>query len=203
MTPPLIVILLILLGYTLGSIPFGLIISKKVKHIDVRQAGSGNIGATNVGRLAGKKWGLLTLFCDINKGIIPSGLALFVLRGEVKAELWVSLVALATFLGHLYPIYLKFRGGKGVATALGVLVVLIPWAALSAIPVFIITVWISGYVSVASLTAAAAMPLLSWFLSHSKTYTFLAAAMAAFIWIKHRDNILRLLNRREKSWRKD
>lgn len=202
MTTPLTIILLILLGYALGSVPFGLIIGKKAGQMDIREAGSGNIGATNVGRLLGKKWGILTLFCDINKAIIPLGLALYGLRGVANMELWVSLIALATLLGHIYPVYLNFKGGKGVATALGVFIVLIPWAALSAFPVFIAATWISGYVSVGSLTAVAAMPLLAWFFSHSKIYTLLAVAMAALIWVKHKDNIRRLLNGSEKSWRK-
>ncbi|MEW5948462.1 MAG: glycerol-3-phosphate 1-O-acyltransferase PlsY [Thermodesulfobacteriota bacterium] len=202
MSIPPVVILLILLGYALGSVPFGLIIGKRAGQMDIRKAGSGNIGATNVGRLLGKKWGILTLLCDINKAVIPLGLALYGLRGMAKMELWVSLIALAVFIGHLYPVYLKFKGGKGVATALGVFIVLIPWAAFSALPVFIAATWISGYVSVGSLTAAAAMPLLAWLFSHSKIYTLLAAVMAAFIWLKHKDNIRRLLNGSEKSWRR-
>ncbi len=200
---PLSVIALILLSYALGSIPFGLIIGKKVGHIDIREAGSGNIGTTNVGRLLGKKWGALCLFCDINKAIIPLGLALYLLRGDTKIELWASLVALATFLGHIYPVYLKFKGGKGVATALAVFIVLIPKAALSAVPVFILAVWISGYVSVGSLTAAAAMPFLAWVFTHSRTYTALSILIAVLVWVKHTDNIRRLLNRSEKTWRND
>ncbi|MDD5450388.1 MAG: glycerol-3-phosphate 1-O-acyltransferase PlsY [Desulfovibrionales bacterium] len=202
MSIPPVVILLILLGYALGSVPFGLIIGKRAGLMDIRKAGSGNIGATNVGRLLGKKWGILTLFCDITKAVIPLGLAFYGLRGMAKMELWVSLIALAVFIGHLYPIYLKFKGGKGVATALGVFIVLIPGAAFSAFPVFITAAWISGYVSVGSLTAAAAMPLLAWLFSHSKIYTMLAAVMAVLIWLKHKDNIRRMLNGSEKSWRK-
>ncbi|MEW6328399.1 MAG: glycerol-3-phosphate 1-O-acyltransferase PlsY [Thermodesulfobacteriota bacterium] len=199
---PPVVILLILLGYALGSVPFGLIIGKMAGQMDIRKAGSGNIGATNVGRLLGKKWGILTLFCDMNKAVIPLGIALYGLRGMANMELWVSLIALATLLGHLYPVYLKFKGGKGVATALGVFIVLIPWAALLAFPVFIVATWVSGYVSVGSLTAAVAMPFLAWLFSHSKIYTLLAAVMASLIWVKHKDNIRRLLNGSEKSWRK-
>lgn len=203
MTMPLTAISLVFFAYALGSVPFGLIIGKKTGRIDIRQAGSRNIGATNVGRLLGRKWGLLTLFCDINKAIIPLGLALYLLRGTPNQEFWVSLVAVATLLGHIYPVYLNFKGGKGVATAFGIFLVLMPGAALLAIPLFVFAVWISGYVSLGSLVAAAAMPFLSWLFSHSKTYTLLATTVAVLIWIRHRENIRRLLNKSEKSWRKD
>ncbi len=192
---------LILVAYVFGSIPFGLLIGRRIGGTDVRSAGSGNIGATNVGRLLGKKWGLVTLFCDMNKAMIPVGLSKYLLRGAPNSEVWVSLVGLAAFLGHLFPVYLKFKGGKGVATALGVFLTLAPGAALCAVGLFALSAGLSGYVSVGSLTAASAMPFLVWFFGDSGVYVWLAAVVALCVWIKHRDNIHRLLNRTEKSLR--
>lgn len=191
---------LIILAYAFGSIPFGLLIGRRVAQTDVRQVGSGNIGATNVGRILGKKWGLLTLLCDMGKAVIPLVLSFYLLP-NTKGDRWLSLVALAAFLGHLYPVYLRFKGGKGVATAFGIFVILVPSAALFDVVFFVASLTISGYISVASLTAATALPFLVGFLSHSRPYTILAGIVTVFVWIKHRDNIQRLLAGNEKSWR--
>jgi len=194
--------LLVLGSYLIGSIPFGLVLGK-VAGIDVRAAGSGNIGATNVARLVGKKLGVLTLVCDALKAILPMLAADWLLENGGQRELWVALCGGAAFLGHLYPLYLKFRGGKGVATALGIFLYLAPVAALLDLLVFVGVVYNWGHVSLGSLTAALLIPGLVWLLTGSVSKSVLAFGIGALIWVKHRDNIGRLMRHEEKSWRQD
>jgi len=193
--------LLIIASYLVGSIPFGLVLGRAAG-VDVRGAGSGNIGATNVARLVGKKLGGLTLVCDALKGILPMVAAGWLLESGSLRELWVPLCGGAAFLGHLYPIYLKFRGGKGVATALGIFLYLAPVAALVDLFLFVGVVYNWGYVSLGSLTAALLMPGLVWLLTGSVSKSLLALGVGVLIWVKHRENIARLMNHEEKSWRK-
>jgi glycerol-3-phosphate acyltransferase PlsY len=142
-------LVIVALAYLVGSIPFGLILSKLFAKRDIRSAGSGNIGATNVMRVLGKKLGVLTLMFDILKG------AIFVILAEVvtHSEIWASLAGLAAFLGHLYPIYLNFRGGKGVATSVGIFLFLAPYALLVDIVIFLLVVYQTRYVSLGSIIA--------------------------------------------------
>ena len=193
--------LLVLGSYLVGSIPFGLVLGK-VAGVDVRAGGSGNIGATNVARLVGKKLGALTLICDALKAILPMLAAGWFLENSSQRDLWVALCGGAAFLGHLYPLYLKFKGGKGVATALGIFCYLTPVAALIDLLIFVGVVYNWGYVSLGSLTAALLMPGLVWLLSGSLSNTVLAFVIGMLIWLKHRDNIERLMKHEEKSWRK-
>ena len=188
-------------SYLIGSIPFGLVLGK-VAGVDVRAAGSGNIGATNVARLVGKKLGVLTLVCDALKAIVPMLAANWLLVDNGQRELWVALCGGAAFLGHLYPLYLKFKGGKGVATALGIFCYLTPVAAVIDSLIFVGVVYNWGYVSLGSLTAALMMPGLVWLLTGSVSNSLLAVAIGVLIWVKHRDNIERLMKHEEKSWRK-
>ena len=194
--------LLVLGSYFIGSIPFGLVLGK-VAGVDVRVAGSGNIGATNVARLVGKKLGGLTLVCDALKAILPMLAAARLLENGSQREFWVALCGGAAFLGHLYPLYLGFRGGKGVATALGIFLYLAPVAALVDLLIFVGVVYNWGYVSLGSLTAALMMPGLVWLLTGSLSNSLLALAIGVLIWVKHWDNIVRLMHHEEKSWRKD
>lgn len=193
--------LLLIGSYLIGSIPFGLVLGK-LAGVDVREAGSGNIGATNVTRLAGKKLGIITLVCDALKAILPMLVASHLLTPDNSQDIWVALCGGAAFLGHLYPLYLKFRGGKGVATALGIFLYLAPVAALIDLLIFLGVVYNWGYVSLGSLTAALLMPGLVWLLTGSPSNSLLALGIGALIWIKHRDNIGRLMKHEEKSWRK-
>ena len=192
--------LLIIIGYLLGSVPFGLLYGK-LAGIDVRSAGSGNIGATNVNRLLGKKLGALTLASDILKGVLPMLLTGAVLGDHPETQLWVLLTGGAAFLGHCFPLYLKFRGGKGVATALGLHLYLAPLPTVAAVALFAITVRISGYVSAGSLAAAAALPLLIGLTTGNFALTAVSAGVGAVIWLKHHENIARLLRGEEKSWK--
>ncbi len=190
-----------LLAYLLGSIPTALLVAKPFG-IDPREHGSRNLGATNVARLLGKKWGLITLLGDMGKGIVPMLLALSLFKGHPHQEWLVAGSGFAAFLGHLFPLYLRFRGGKGVATATGVFLVLCPKALGIALMCFILAVKFSGFVSVGSLLASALMPFLIYLFCPQKTYILTASLMALLIWIKHKDNIRRLLRGEEKSWKK-
>ena len=192
---------LVILGYLVGAIPFGLVFGKCLG-VDVRSAGSGNIGATNVIRLLGKKLGLLTLAADAAKAVLPMAFAALILRGSPAADLWVALVGAAAFLGHIYPVYLGFKGGKGVATALGVFFYIQPMAVLICVIVFVIVVWLWGYVSLGSLIASALMPLFLLLSDKSGVDVGLAFFVSVLIWFKHIDNIKRLIRHEERSVKK-
>ena len=199
--------LFIIISYLIGSIPTGLLLAKAVGGGDIRKAGSGNIGATNVTRLFGKKLGMIPLLGDVLKAAIPmlavywyfthTGLAI----SAQEVDLAVSLCGGAAFLGHIFPVYLKFKGGKGVATALGVFIILEPVAVLISLFLFTGIVYVSGFVSVGSLLVSALMTLWIWLLGGSPNHVFLAFFIAVFIWLKHMDNINRLLAGTEKSWK--
>ena len=181
-------LLMVLFAYLLGSIPTGFLLGS-LSRVDIRKAGSGNIGATNVARVVGWRQGLVTLLGDVGKGFIPAFLALQLGFGP-----WiVSLVGLAAFVGHLYPIFLRFHGGKGVATALGVLLGLAPLAALLLLFVFFLVAVVSRVVSLASLAAAALIPIVLWLVSYPPPLIGLGLAIALGIIVRHRENIQRLI----------
>lgn len=184
-------------GYLLGSIPFGYLIVRFAKGADVRAAGSGNIGATNVNRVAGAGAGLATLLLDMAKGYCAVWVAERATGGEIG---WMALTGLAAVVGHLFPVWLGFKGGKGVATAVGVFVPLCWMGVAAAALVWLVVVSIWRYVSLASVVAAAALPLSTYFLyapgtSHAPplTVSFSTAMVAILIIVKHRANIGRLL----------
>jgi len=181
--------LLVIFSYLLGSVPSGLIIGK-LSGLDVRKAGSGNIGATNVARLLGKKIGLLTLVADTAKGLIP-----ILLAQEIGLSDPISaLVGIAAFLGHVYPIFLKFKGGKGVATGFGVLLGLAPLATTILLLIFAAVAVMTRIVSLSSMVSAVAAPLVLWLFYYSPTYIIMAALIAIMIVFRHYANIERLLN---------
>ncbi len=190
-----------ILGYLIGAIPFGLVIGKMVG-TDVRAEGSKNIGATNVNRVLGKKLGLLTLVCDCLKGFLPMFISAALLSEGDSRELIISATGIAAVVGHMFPIYLKLKGGKGVATGLGVFLYLSPLAIVISLVVFIAAVALSGFVSVGSLLASGLIPLWLYFLGASKMTIVVAAVVACLIWLKHHENIGRLLQGTEKSWKK-
>jgi glycerol-3-phosphate acyltransferase PlsY len=188
-------LLLITGAYLLGSIPFGLILAKSFGGTDVRKKGSGNIGATNVARVVGPLTGIATLILDIGKG---AGAVLAAERVSSDSATWMMLAGLAAIVGHCYPVWLKFKGGKGVATAAGIFLVLSPWALLCAAILFVLVVAYWGYVSLGSISAAAAMPLLLYFFwapHHAPplAITFGSLAAALLIVYKHDGNIQRLV----------
>jgi acyl phosphate:glycerol-3-phosphate acyltransferase len=182
-------------AYLLGSIPFGLLLAKLFGGGDVRKAGSGNIGATNVARVVGPLAGILTLVFDTTKGAAAVWLA-----GRVTNEsaTWMMAAAFAVVLGHCFPVWLKFKGGKGVATALGVFLALCPLAAAGALLLFVMCVAYWRYVSLGSISAAAAMPLLIYFLwapRHAPPIIIDAGtlAIAVLVIYKHDGNLQRLV----------
>jgi glycerol-3-phosphate acyltransferase PlsY len=184
------------LAYLLGSIPWGVILTRKIASLDIRRQGSGNIGATNVSRVAGSTLGLLTLAGDILKGMAPVYLA-FILAGENQhsGDLLPAVAGLGAFFGHLFPLFMKFKdGGKGVATCAGCFIILSPPACLSAVLTFIFVLVASKRVSAGSLAAAAVLPGTVWFSTGSAPFTTVAGIMAIFIVIRHRDNIKRLIS---------
>jgi glycerol-3-phosphate acyltransferase PlsY len=180
--------ILIVFAYLLGSVPVGVLLAK-LKGTDPRKVGSGNIGATNVMRAAGKATGVLTLAGDILKGFLPVMVA-FILN---EPMLVIVAVSLAAFLGHLFPLFLKFRGGKGVATALGVYLALDRFGVFLAIIVFVLVLLKWRYVSLGSLVGVAVMPFLLYLLNAPDHYIYLALIIGALVFIKHRDNIRRLI----------
>jgi acyl phosphate:glycerol-3-phosphate acyltransferase len=194
-------ILFPLVGYLLGAIPFGLVIGKSVG-IDVRMEGSRNIGATNVNRVLGKKLGILTLLCDCMKGLLPMWLAGFFLPAMDNRELLIALTGVLAVVGHMFPVYLGFRGGKGVATGLGVFLFLSPPTIAVSLAVFLGAVKVSGYVSVGSLLAAALAPLWLYLFGSSHIAIGAAAIIGVLIWVKHHENIRRLVHGQEKPWKK-
>ncbi len=194
-------ITLCLISYLVGAIPFGLVIGK-IAGVDVREHGSKNIGATNVSRTLGKGLGALTLLFDLVKGFFPMFIAGKLLGSFAENQLIVCTCGVCAVLGHMFPIYLKFKGGKGVATALGVFLYLSPLAIAMSLGIFIVTVAVSGFVSAGSLLAALLFPLWLVLLNASNTMIGAACVVALFIWIKHHANIKRLLRKEEKSWKK-
>lgn len=178
----------ILGAYLLGSIPTGLLLGK-LYGIDVRTQGSGNIGATNLYRTVGRKVGIWTLIGDCLKGFLPVMLAWQLGLGE-PLQAWIGLAA---FCGHVFSIFLLFKGGKGVATALGVYLGLAPLAVLGALAVFIIFVAIWRYISLGSVVAAAVMPLIIFFRPHSNELLIATALISTLVIVKHHTNISRLL----------
>jgi glycerol-3-phosphate acyltransferase PlsY len=182
-------------SYLLGSIPFGLLLGKLFGTADVRNEGSGNIGATNVARVAGPLAGILTLLLDAAKGALAVVIAA---RLSDQSSTWMMIAGLCALVGHCFPIWLGFHGGKGVATAAGVFLVLSPLAFLTAAILFFLVVLYWRFVSLGSISAAAAMPLLIYFFwapHHAPPYvvTFGSLAAALLIVYKHDANIQRLV----------
>lgn len=184
----------LVIAYLVGAIPFGLLIVRLVTGGDVRKVGSGNIGATNVARAAGKKNAALVLLLDAAKGFAPAFLARLFLPGE---GLWVAGIGFAAFLGHCFPIYLKFRGGKGVATALGVSLALAPLAAVAGAITYVAVYKLFRISSVGSLAGAGVATLLAFLLPGDDAWAWVIVAMAAVIVVRHKSNIGRLLQREE------
>lgn len=198
---------LLVAAYLVGGIPFGLIIARH-RGVDLRKAGSGNVGATNVGRVLGKKWGVLVFILDLGKGALVSIVAAKMASSHSESETmrdWIWLACGAScIVGSVFPVYLRFQGGKGVAASLGVILGIYPYLTLPGLLAFalwVIVVKASGYVSLASLSAAVFLPLgytvMAWFapwpLSVHYPLLALQATLSVLVFIRHRENIRRLL----------
>lgn len=179
-------------GYLLGALPFGLILTRMAGMGDIRAIGSGNIGATNVLRTGNKKIAAATLLLDGAKGAVA------VLLAQAYGPDIAIVAATGALLGHLFPIWLKFRGGKGVATALGILLALSPPVGGLACASWLLAAALFRYSSLSALIALAASPLYMWWLADPQRTEF-AIAMAALVWIRHRENIWRLLRGKESK----
>ena len=192
--------LLLPFAYLLGSVPWGVILTRVFGDVDVRSAGSKNIGAYNVFRVGGTRLGLMTLGGDLLKGAIPVLMAICWLGvSDWKGEVLVCLVALSAFAGHLFSIFLGFKGGKGVATTAGCFLVISPFVFLVCGLVYVLVLCWWGYSSAGSLSAAAILPGAIWLATHSVPITGCALIMALLIFVRHAQNIKRLLEGTEHS----
>ena len=189
----------VVLAYFLGAIPFGYLLVKWKTGVDVRASGSGNIGATNVLRTTGRAAGIATLLLDIGKGYLAVWIA-----GRLghRDPLWMSLAALAVMAGHAYPVFLRFRGGKAVASFVGAFLCLTPLALAAVLVVFVGVVGWTHYISLGSIIGAATFPLAVWLIAQAPPPVLTASVVAgAFIIYKHRENIRRLHQGREHVFR--
>lgn len=185
--------LLFLISYLVGAIPTAFIVGKMVKGIDIRQYGSGNIGTTNAFRVLGIKPALIVLFVDIIKGFLGVKLGLLLIGTE-----WAAILGgISAVAGHNWSIYLRFKGGKGVATACGVIIALAPKAILLLVVIWIVIIWTTKYVSLASVIAAFLAPIIFLLLKQPIPYVIFSFVVAAFVIYRHRTNIQRLLKGQE------
>ena len=188
-------ILIIVIGYLIGSIPNGLIFGKMIWNVDLRQRGSGNIGATNAWRVIGKKAGILIFFLDFLKGVIPVFLASIFIGTP-----WSMVIAgLASIAGHVFSIFAAFQGGKAVATGLGVITVLMPNIAAIVFVVWLAIVLITRYVSLGSIVASILVPILAVVFEYPQPFFSFGVFTATLIVLRHRPNIKRLLNGTENK----
>ena len=186
--PDLQALTLVCIAYLIGSIPFGLLFSRAFARVDIRRHGSGNIGTANVLRIVGKRAAALTLLGDLLKGFLPvlGALSLGV------SEMWVAGVGLAAVLGHNWPVYLRFAGGKGVATSFGALLAMTPLPALLGLLTWMAVVLVFRYTSLAALIASVCVPPVILFLTGAGPYLAFSLLVALLIFVRHRDNIKRL-----------
>ena len=187
----------VLTAFFLGSLPFGHWLAL-VRGIDLRNQGSGNTGATTVGRVLGKKWGIFVFVLDLGKGWIAVALAKSV--GNLP-ETWAVTVGVFAVLGHVFSPWLGFRGGKGVATSAGILIGLAPLVALGVALIWFLAFQMSRTVSVASLCAATAFPLfVFWLMPEQKVFQWISIGMTVLVWFRHRDNLKRLFQGKENRF---
>ena len=186
----MIPLMVVLIAYCLGAIPFGYLLVKFKTGTDVRTAGSGNIGATNVMRTTGRGAGILTLILDIAKGYAAVWIAARLTEGDI---LWMSVAAVTVMLGHAYPVFLGFKGGKAVASVVGAFLCLTPWALAVEIFIFVVIVVMTRHISMGSIVAAATLPLAVFMVARAPVAAVIAALIAgAFVIYRHSSNITRL-----------
>ena len=180
--------LVILLGYAVGSVPFALLLARRWGAPDLRTIGSGNLGAANVFRASGVTAGILVAALDITKGALSVAIARYV-SDQAAAP---AAAGLAAIVGHIYPIWIRFRGGKGVATACGVFSVLTPPAMVPALTIFALAVWVTKYISLGSVLATLALPPIAYVTGSPGPAVLAACAAATLIVFRHRSNLTRL-----------
>lgn len=177
----------VVIAYLLGAVPFGLLMCRLVKGVDLRELGSGNIGATNAMRVLGKPLGLLAFLLDVGKGFAPVAL---LGQGD---PVWQAACGAAAICGHVWPVYLRFKGGKAVATGFGVMLAIQPLVPLYAGLAWFVSLMILGYVSLSSLVMGLAFPIAAWQLGEEPTVIVLTMGLTLLIFVRHRSNISRLL----------
>lgn len=188
------------LAYVIGSIPWGIMLTRIFTSEDIRKKGSGNIGATNVLRIAGVKLGLLTLTGDLLKGAIPVWLGLIITDpNDCWRDIYIALISLSAVSGHLFPVFLKFKGGKGVATTAGCFLVASPTAFFISLLVFILCIFYTNHMSAGSLASITVLPVAVWVTTGSWAITGCAIIIMIFIYIRHQDNIRRLVSGKERT----
>ncbi len=197
-------LLLILLAYLIGSIPTSVWVSKQFFDIDIRDYGSGNAGATNTYRVLGPKWGTFVMVVDMVKGIIAVKLALLLPEyadSEVNLQNLQTGLGLAAVVGHIFPIWADFRGGKGIATLFGLVLGISPWTALSCVAIFTVVLYLTRFVSLSSILASIAFPffILVIFNVENPIYRTFAIAVALMVLLTHQKNIGRLLKGNESK----
>jgi glycerol-3-phosphate acyltransferase PlsY len=195
--PLMTLLLAAVIAYLVGAIPTGLVVGRVVRGIDVREHGSGNIGATNVMRVLGRKLGSVVLFLDVLKGLVPVALLPPVFGFRPPASGAEMLIGAAAVLGHVFPVYLGFRGGKGVATALGVFLALAPVPMLLVLAVGLTVIGVTGYVSAGSLTGAVLIPIVLYFSRVDDSVVLVGALMALMVVVRHRANLVRIMAGKE------
>lgn len=183
-----------LISYFVGSIPFSYLIPKYLSKVDIRQVGSGNTGTTNVVRTLGLKVGILAFIGDFLKGLLPT-LAGYMLLGAIGGIIGGSFAV----IGHCYPVWLKFKGGKGIATSAGVLVVLMPKIFIILLTIQFIIIFITKYMSLASITSAVLLPVFCMIFAVPTEVIIFAAGLGAFVIYRHRSNLMRLIRGEEKK----
>ncbi|PWT83822.1 MAG: acyl-phosphate glycerol 3-phosphate acyltransferase [Blastocatellia bacterium] len=186
--------LVIVIAYVIGSVPFSLLLARRWGASDLRTIGSGNLGAANVLRTSGVTAGIIVAALDMSKGALSVTLA----RHLTDQPAGPAVAGLAAIVGHIYPVWLRFRGGKGVATACGVFTMLTPSAIAPALTIFVITVWMTKYISLGSVLASVALPPIAYIVGSSGSAVMAALAAAALIVFRHRSNLTRLQMGRER-----
>jgi len=176
-------------AYLIGAIPFSLLFARWLADVDVRRIGSGNVGATNAMRAGGRSVGALSLLADVIKGVIPVAAGRMVFGAD---DMLTALIAAAAFFGHLFPVYIGFKGGKGVATLFGVALPWQPWAAVLAFLGWFAVLRMSRYVSVASMSAGVSLPLAAWMLGASRPAVVVLATLGLLMIARHKGNLIRL-----------
>ena len=184
-------------SYLIGSIPFGLIIAKSKQGVDLRDVGSGNIGATNVARTCGFFYGVCTFLLDMLKGIIPVAIAFKLSTNSI----FISLTALSAIIGHMYSVFLNYKGGKGVATTIGIYLILNSCALIISVIIALLIIYLTGYVSLGSIILVMIMPI---FMLFQKGFIYFLVSLIIMLLVinKHRENIVRVLKGQENTWKK-
>ncbi len=199
MTPALMYIIAFAVSYIVGSIPFGFLVVYMKEGKDIREFGSGNIGATNVRRILGRKWSYFVLLLDVLKGFLPVFITGLLLTGRPECYRAQVFAGVGTFCGHNWTIFLRFKGGKGVATGTGIFLCLAPLAVGICLTVFALLRFTTRTISAGSLAASAALPLMVWLRGKPSDFVELAGVVFILIWLKHLGNIKRLLTGTENK----